>query len=360
MVERWFEEALNVAETGANWHELALPCCRVLMQIESGASVEALNSHFRPIPTYSSAEGAIRLFARFRGIDEEMWKVALHDHPGLSSSFTGRGAFPVRWWPSAATSRAWAAEFSGTGHRLLRIGRDICCFLDREGPDPLRYLQRLLREILIHYGRSRGFLMVHAAVVASPRGQGLVILGEQNAGKTDMALRLCRQTGSRIVGVDRVLLGLDGRSRLVAVGLPFGLNVARESWAAIGVPLEAAVAAGSAQQGKVYVDQSAFLRLTGMPLCPASTVTSMLVLNGSSEGRLAPAELLDGLDAHCLYGTDPGYRHDWMGLAGDPSGLEPQREVLARWPFASLARASLALTHRAGDEPPGHLLELLL
>jgi len=109
----------------------------------------------------------------------------------------------------------------------------------------------------------------------------------------------------------------------------------------------------------VYIDQQAFSRLTGMATQPTSELTGAIVLTQGAGSRLNADQLADSIRAHSLYGRDPGYLHDWLGLAGDRSRLVSEGRIVKQWPLAELAQRSLALQHQAGDDP-APVLETLL
>lgn len=52
----------------------------------------------------------------------------------------------------------------------------------------------------------RGQLLSHGAGIASPSGQGILLLGNQGAGKTTLALNLCKRNFS-LIGNDQVFIG---------------------------------------------------------------------------------------------------------------------------------------------------------
>ena len=60
-------------------------------------------------------------------------------------------------------------------------------------------------------------MLVHSAAVYSPESDmSYILIGEKGAGKTTLAIRLCREYGFEIVGNDQVYIGLNDESELVS------------------------------------------------------------------------------------------------------------------------------------------------
>ena len=353
----FFENEFQIGER----QELRLPFCTIQISIAASDPfpVSRLNLCFPNSPPTIRSEAPVRIVVLDDTVDEEAWASLFENREQHCSADVGRGAFPVRWAPSSVDQPIWIAEYRQVRHKILRRGADLCILLDPGDPDRIRYVQRVLREVLIHLGRMRGFLVVHAAVVSVVNIYGVVFLGSQGQGKTDIALRACREFAGSPVTVDRGLLGCDERGALIAIGLPFGMNIFAKTFECIGVSEAAARGLGRYDLGKIYLDIQDFVDLAGIKpegMCP---VTAVVILSGSNTRPVGSTELEEAFKGSLLYETDPGYRHDWLGMAGDPSTLTPQCEIVRDWPLSALAENSLVLKHDPGGSLPKALWDLM-
>jgi hypothetical protein len=133
----------------------------------------------------------------------------------------------------------------------MRRGHTILLAL-KQGISEYRYLQRVLRELFIHGGLTYNLLLMHAAVI-STNNAGILIMGAEGTGKTDLSLKLCRLAGGEVISVDRCLAGLDSND-LKAWELPFGLNIYDRTLVDLGCDLRAVEEAAQPLGNEYYLD----------------------------------------------------------------------------------------------------------
>lgn len=262
------------------------------------------------------------------------------------STFRGRGAFPVRWWVPRGSDQLWVAQYTDAGHVVVRDADRVLIAVRQEDNAP-RYVQRVLREVLIHGGRHDGFVLAHAAVVAG-QGGAVLIVGDSGAGKTDLAVKLASHLRADLVTVDRCLLALRGE-RLVASGLPFGLNIHRGTLADLGRMTSDITQRFPPQHGKHYLNVDDFERVCGIMLTAQADVIGCLALRPASGAEqvasMAEDDLPDVLSRAIIAGEDPGFRLDWLGLGPVGHSCRPD---LQEW-AATLKGAGLWVSYRPGS-----------
>ncbi len=246
----------------------------------------------------------------------------------LSSSQTGRGAFPVRWLPG----HPWIAWYEN-GPLVMRDGNNLL-MAAATAQDAATWAPKVLRELLIHGGRQHGFRLCHCAVVGG-QNRGLLITGHTGAGKTDLALKLARQLQAAVVTVDRGVIGRLGAG-LGAGTLPFGLNIHRDTRAGFGCDDAAIAEQYPPQNGKHYLDIPAAQHLCQIvmkPWTPITAVISLQLARGATWWqRLDAAAITKTLRSADVAGTDPGYQSDWLGLGEgkQPPPLQPS-DIITGW-----------------------------
>lgn len=263
------------------------------------------------------------------------------------STIRGRGAFPVRWWAPTEYGRPWVALDSDTGHAVVRNGSTVL-IATRPEHNAARYVQRVLREVLIHGGRGDGFVLAHAAVIAR-HGRAILVTGNSGAGKTDLAVKLARELPAGLVTVDRCLLALRG-GRILASSLPFGLNIHRGTLADLGCLTRDIAHRFPAQGGKHYLDVDDFQRRCGITLTAQADVVGCVALSTPSGDEQVAAMPDSGLPAVfsqvITAGKDPGFALDWLGLG--PATEYPPHD-LREW-AAAMAGAGMSVSYRPGSK----------
>jgi len=111
------------------------------------------------------------------------------------------------------------ARKSSSGYRLIvEAGRDDLTIMDKGRLCLLKGSEKQFRAAdtvpyLIHYlleaQRQRDCQTTMNAAAVSSDGHGVLILGKQGAGKTTLALEMCRRHGYRLIGNDLVIVGLQ-------------------------------------------------------------------------------------------------------------------------------------------------------
>jgi hypothetical protein len=234
----------------------------------------------------------------------------LQSRQALSSGRTGRGAFPVRWLPG----HPWIARCQD-GPLVMRDGNDVLMAAATD-TDAATWASKVLREMLIHGGRSRGFRLCHCAVIGGQRS-GLLITGPSGAGKTDLALKLARRLQAGVITVDRGIVGSLGAD-LAAGTLPFGLNIHRDTLADLGCLDSALVRQYPPQNGKHYLDVPSAQRLVQITMSARARITAVVALQPAAGAtrwqRLDTAVAARTLLSADVAGRDPGYQIDWLGM----------------------------------------------
>ena len=87
-------------------------------------------------------------------------------------------------------------------------------------------LSRHIRELAVRLHENAGDIIMHASLV-DYQGKGILIVGESGAGKTTVALSLCKYLGAKLIANDRVLVKhckSDGKLHACAFAFPIRLN----------------------------------------------------------------------------------------------------------------------------------------
>ncbi|MGH3319264.1 MAG: hypothetical protein ACRDN9_03620 [Streptosporangiaceae bacterium] len=205
------------------------------------------------------------------------------------------------------------------------------------GQDASTWANKVLREMLIHGGRRRGFRLCHCAVLGTEHS-GLLISGPTAVGKTDLALKLAKRLYVNVVTVDRGVIG--HRHGGLAVGtLPFGLNIHRDTLADLGCLNEALVHRYRLSNNKHYLDVLDAQRHCRITLVAWAPVTAAVELRRASSTtqwqRLDHASVIRTIRGADSADTDPGYQVDWLGM-GSHQASRPLHatEVATGWALA--------------------------
>lgn len=94
--------------------------------------------------------------------------------------------------------------------------------LSTEGPFDYKLLGRTIREIALRKLEEAGYVCLHASA-CQLNGKGILIIGDSAAGKTTLALSLCKFAGARYLTNDKILVKKTEDNRLVAT--PFSSAV---------------------------------------------------------------------------------------------------------------------------------------
>lgn len=188
----------------------------------------------------------------------------------ITSHRHGRGAFRVRWVPG----RPWIAHYQN-GPFIARDGDHVVMVVSTTTEANI-WADRVLREILIHGGRQRGFGLCHCAMVTGDSG-GVLITGTSGAGKTNLALKLGRFAGVQVVTVDRGIIGVH-RGRLAVGTLPFGLSIHRGTLTDLGCFDSTLGKRYPASNHKHYLDVAAAQRYCGIIPTAWADVTAVVRL----------------------------------------------------------------------------------
>jgi hypothetical protein len=262
----------------------------------------------------------------------------LHGPGAVMSTITGRGAFAVRYTPG----EPWLAQWEA-GPVVVRVGADVvlCAGNTR---DPGRWLNRLLRDVIVHRSRADGFRPGHAAVVGSGRA-GLALAGHSGVGKTDVALRIAALGQVRTVSVDRVLLGSrDGV--LVAGTLAFGLNIHLRTLDDLGVDVAPLLRLHRPVHDKVYLPVSEAEVVLG-PMLHETALTHLAFLESSKVPGVIVLPAAQALASVTSTADDPVFDLNWLGFDPGPATDLPVNIGATRRSYRPGQRDSTVVTDLA-------------
>lgn len=232
------------------------------------------------------------------------WTGLLVSSEAIVSRLRGRGTFPLRFLPG----QPWIAQWDD-GPAVARLGSDVVLAV-ADCDEPHRWLNRVLRDAMVHAGARLGFRPGHAAVVGID-ATGVAFVGRSGVGKTDAAMRLAHESGASLLSLDRILVGVrDGC--LVAGPLMFAANVHLKTLDSLGVDVGDVVRRHRPVNDKVYVPIHELEGLVG-PMLSESLVGHVVVLDPQPRQSPAPA-----VDAHRLLKLEEGdhaFDVDYLGLS---------------------------------------------
>lgn len=88
-------------------------------------------------------------------------------------------------------------------------------------------LGRIITELAMNYSRASGGHFIHSAAL-SYRGEGIMIAGPKNAGKTSLLIYLLQKLSAKFISNDRVLVSHNGATPFI-YGMPTVITVSEKS-----------------------------------------------------------------------------------------------------------------------------------
>jgi len=163
--------------------------------------------------------------------------------------------------------------------------------LRREGEN--KKAMRQIRDLVMLTDVQRGMAIFKGGAVVNNRGKGIVLIGEEGAGKTSLILEsmLAGESEYRFVTNSHVGVGMDG-GRVIAHGYPMGIGVRMEPLCAMSIKesqsyrsLASAIKQESlGEDGRYYLDPSEIRPYFGGRVVAQAPVDAIVIVKNTPLG----------------------------------------------------------------------------
>lgn len=162
-------------------------------------------------------------------LDDGAYDEALRWGPHLSQSpvacfIFDRQTIRLPVWAAPPATRAVFDDALEVFYFTAAGGREVRILSSARNWHARLALLRAVRELAMRAAWTDHSLVLHAAAVALDGGDGLLIAGPKNTGKTSLMLYCLKAAGARFVSNDRVVVDVD-TSHPVAHGLPTVVSI---------------------------------------------------------------------------------------------------------------------------------------
>ncbi len=117
---------------------------------------------------------------------------------------------------------------------IIAVNDNSIYIFTSKGLYDYKILSRLIREFEVRKRENDGYVVFHASLVEN-KGKGVMIVGNSGAGKSTMALTLCKYYGFNYISNDRIMVNIHENGTISAVPVIFPIRINYGSLITLGV-----------------------------------------------------------------------------------------------------------------------------
>lgn len=218
-------------------------------------------------------------------------------------------------------------DHSSRAHFNVRSERELFIVSSLGKKLDSKVLSRLLREMAMRRLESQGYIIFHASLVDLD-GKGIVVIGNSGAGKTTLALSLCKFGGAKFISNDRVMIKKLPDGGFSAIPFSFAARMNYGTLKTLGVEQEYLTWNLFNTKPSDQTDWRTFngdIKLHMLPkeletlfgigvgkqTSPCAIILPGVAMNHADEG-IEPTLDEELLRMNCYSPSDPDFMEDWL------------------------------------------------
>jgi len=208
-----------------------------------------------------------------------------------------------------------------------------------EGKYEFMIISRFIREIAFRRLQNQQYVMFHSSAVEID-GKGVLIIGDSGAGKTTLALTLCRFYNAKYVSNDRILLkfnndGIEG----VTFGIPVKMNYGTlktlgkeneyKDWK-LAIPMISDKTFYDFKgQHKLNMLPGELNKYLGIKAAGIIQLSAIIVpqITETEAIKFKPCNIKKVLENNCYYDQDPVFVEDWLNIRKNSTTLSKEQII---------------------------------